>query len=59
VAAFRTLLPKQFLPLVTRKTMLQETLLRLGGMARLAGAAGGVQATTIASSPRSSCAKSA
>jgi len=31
----RTLLPKQFLPLVTSKTMLQETLLRLGGMARL------------------------
>ena len=31
----RTLLPKQFLPLVTRKTMLQETLLRLGGMAQL------------------------
>ena len=31
----RTLLPKQFLPLVTSKTMLQETLLRLGGMAQL------------------------
>ncbi len=31
----RTLLPKQFLPLVTQKTMLQETLLRLRGMARL------------------------
>ena len=31
----RTLLPKQFLPLVTRKTMLQETLLRLAGMAQL------------------------
>ncbi len=31
----RTLLPKQFLPLVTRKTMLQETLLRLSGLARL------------------------
>ena len=31
----RTLLPKQFLPLVTQKTMLQETLLRLRGMALL------------------------
>lgn len=31
----RTMLPKQFLPLVTRKTMLQETLLRLGGMTQL------------------------
>jgi len=31
----RTMLPKQFLPLVTRRTMLQETLLRLGGMAQL------------------------
>ena len=28
----RTLLPKQFLPLVSGKTMLQETLLRLGGI---------------------------
>jgi mannose-1-phosphate guanylyltransferase/mannose-6-phosphate isomerase len=31
----RTLLPKQFLPLVSDKTMLQETLLRLGGLAEL------------------------
>src|SRR3954466_13713358 len=31
----RTLLPKQFLPLVSDKTMLQETLLRLGGLAGL------------------------
>jgi len=31
----RTLLPKQFLPLLTRKTMLQETLLRLRGMTQL------------------------
>jgi mannose-1-phosphate guanylyltransferase / mannose-6-phosphate isomerase len=29
----RTLLPKQFLPLVSQKTMLQETLLRLDGLA--------------------------
>lgn len=28
----RTLLPKQFLPLVSTQTMLQETLLRLGGL---------------------------
>ena len=28
----RTLLPKQFLPLVSDKTMLQETLLRLDGI---------------------------
>ena len=33
----RTLLPKQFLPLVGGKTMLQETLLRLGGIAGLKG----------------------
>ena len=32
----RTLLPKQFLPLVSSKTMLQETLLRLDGIATLA-----------------------
>ncbi|HEX7952812.1 MAG TPA: mannose-1-phosphate guanylyltransferase/mannose-6-phosphate isomerase, partial [Burkholderiales bacterium] len=32
----RTLLPKQFLPLVGDKTMLQETLLRLDGIAGLA-----------------------
>ena len=32
----RTLLPKQFLPLVSGKTMLQETLLRLNGLAGLA-----------------------
>ena len=31
----RTLLPKQFLPLVSDKTMLQETLLRLDGVAGL------------------------
>ena len=31
----RTLLPKQFLPLVSDRTMLQETLLRLGGIAGL------------------------
>lgn len=31
----RTMLPKQFLPLVSNKTMLQETLLRLGGVAGL------------------------
>ena len=31
----RTLLPKQFLPLVSARTMLQETLLRLGGIAGL------------------------
>jgi mannose-1-phosphate guanylyltransferase / mannose-6-phosphate isomerase len=31
----RTLLPKQFLPLISEKTMLQETLLRLEGMAQL------------------------
>jgi mannose-1-phosphate guanylyltransferase/mannose-6-phosphate isomerase len=31
----RTLLPKQFLPLVSDKTMLQETLLRLEGLAGL------------------------
>jgi len=31
----RTLLPKQFLPLVSSKTMLQETLLRLKGVATL------------------------
>jgi len=33
----RTLLPKQFLPLVSGKTMLQETLLRLGGIAGMKG----------------------
>ncbi len=33
----RTLLPKQFLPLVSGKTMLQETLLRLSGIAGLKG----------------------
>src|SRR5258706_3424461 len=33
----RTLLPKQFLPLVSGKTMLQDTLLRLGGIAGLKG----------------------
>ena len=31
----RTLLPKQFLPLVSDKTMLQETLVRLKGIAGL------------------------
>jgi len=31
----RTLLPKQFLPLVSDKTMLQETLLRLNGLSGL------------------------
>lgn len=31
----RTMLPKQFLPLVSSKTMLQETLLRLAGVAGL------------------------
>lgn len=31
----RTLLPKQFLPLVSDKTMLQETLLRLDGIGQL------------------------
>jgi len=31
----RTLLPKQFLPLVSNQTMLQETLLRLAGLAGL------------------------
>jgi mannose-1-phosphate guanylyltransferase/mannose-6-phosphate isomerase len=31
----RTMLPKQFLPLVSSKTMLQETLLRLAGIAGL------------------------
>jgi mannose-1-phosphate guanylyltransferase/mannose-6-phosphate isomerase len=33
----RTLLPKQFLPLVSDKTMLQETLLRLNGLPGLSG----------------------
>jgi mannose-1-phosphate guanylyltransferase/mannose-6-phosphate isomerase len=34
----RTLLPKQFLPLITDKTMLQETLRRLDGLPKLQGA---------------------
>lgn len=33
----RTLLPKQFLPLVSRRTMLQETVLRLDGLAGVQG----------------------
>jgi mannose-1-phosphate guanylyltransferase/mannose-6-phosphate isomerase len=33
----RTLLPKQFLPLVSRHTMLQETVLRLNGLAGVQG----------------------
>ena len=52
----RSHLPKQFLPLVSERTMLQETVARLQGLED-ASARSRSRTTSIASSPPSSCAR--